>query len=72
MDTQTNNSMTANSDRMPQNGSTRTQNVTEPTVSDIATDIGQTLTTYARKRPEVVAMWSFGVGFVLAWKLKPW
>jgi hypothetical protein len=27
---------------------------------------------YARERPEVVAMWAFGVGFVLAWKLKPW
>jgi hypothetical protein len=27
---------------------------------------------YARERPEVVAMWAFGVGFVLGWKLKPW
>lgn len=27
---------------------------------------------YARERPEVVAMWAFGVGFILAWKLKPW
>jgi hypothetical protein len=27
---------------------------------------------YARERPEVVAMWAFGIGFVLAWKLKPW
>ena len=44
----------------------------QPTVSDIATDVGEALTTYAKKRPEVVAMWSFGIGFVLAWKLKPW
>ncbi len=27
---------------------------------------------YSRERPEVVAMWAFGIGFVLAWKLKPW
>jgi hypothetical protein len=27
---------------------------------------------YARERPEVVALWAFGIGFVLAWKLKPW
>lgn len=27
---------------------------------------------YARQRPEVVALWAFGIGFVLAWKLKPW
>jgi hypothetical protein len=27
---------------------------------------------YARQRPEVVALWAFGVGFVLGWKLKPW
>jgi hypothetical protein len=27
---------------------------------------------YARERPEVLAMWCFGIGFVLGWKLKPW
>ncbi len=27
---------------------------------------------YARERPDVVAMWCFGIGFVLGWKLKPW
>ena len=27
---------------------------------------------YTRERPEVVALWAFGVGFVLGWKLKPW
>ena len=27
---------------------------------------------YGRERPEVVAMWAFGLGFLLAWKLKPW
>ncbi len=27
---------------------------------------------YASERPEVVALWIFGLGFVLGWKLKPW
>jgi hypothetical protein len=27
---------------------------------------------YARQNPEVVALWCFGIGFVLGWKLKPW
>jgi hypothetical protein len=30
------------------------------------------LTDYARERPDVVAIWCFGIGFVLGWKLKPW
>lgn len=27
---------------------------------------------YSRERPEVLALWCFGIGFVLGWKLKPW
>jgi hypothetical protein len=27
---------------------------------------------YAREKPEVAALWCFGVGFILGWKLKPW
>ena len=27
---------------------------------------------YGRERPGVVALWCFGVGFVLGWKLKLW
>ena len=27
---------------------------------------------YARQRPEVVALWCLGIGFVLGWKLKIW
>lgn len=56
-----------------QSRSTRgTQTKEEPTLDDIVTDVTESLSAYAKKRPEVVAMWSFGVGFVLAWKLKPW
>ena len=32
----------------------------------------QFLRDYSRERPETVALWAFGLGFVLAWKLKPW
>jgi hypothetical protein len=27
---------------------------------------------YAKEHPEMVALWAFGMGFVLGWKLKPW
>jgi hypothetical protein len=27
---------------------------------------------YARKKPEVVALWCLGIGFVLGWKMKIW
>ena len=27
---------------------------------------------YARQKPEAAAMWCFGIGFVVGWKLKPW
>lgn len=35
-------------------------------------DVVQYLKDYARERPEVAALWCFGIGFVLGWKLKPW
>jgi hypothetical protein len=27
---------------------------------------------YAQSRPETIALWCLGIGFVLGWKLKPW
>ena len=27
---------------------------------------------YGRERPAIVALWCFGIGFVLGWKLKLW
>lgn len=30
------------------------------------------LKAYAKDRPEVVAMWCFGIGFILGWKSRPW
>ena len=27
---------------------------------------------YIRANPESAALWCFGIGFVLGWKIKPW
>jgi hypothetical protein len=37
-----------------------------------AQDILEYLRDYAREKPDVAALWCFGIGFVLGWKLKPW
>jgi hypothetical protein len=37
-----------------------------------AEDLVLYLRNYARERPDVAALWCFGIGFVLGWKLKPW
>lgn len=35
-------------------------------------DIADYIKEYARQKPEVAAMWCFGIGFIVGWKLKPW
>ena len=35
-------------------------------------DLTEYVREYAREKPEVVALWCLGIGFVLGWKLKPW
>lgn len=35
-------------------------------------DVVDYMRTYAREQPEMAALWCFGIGFVLGWKLKPW
>ncbi|WP_437207153.1 hypothetical protein [Planctomicrobium sp. SH664] len=35
-------------------------------------DLSLYLKAYAREKPEMAALWCFGIGFVLGWKLKPW
>ncbi len=37
-----------------------------------AQDIMDYFREYAREKPEMVALWCLGIGFVLGWKLKPW
>lgn len=36
------------------------------------TDLVKYFQQYTREKPEVVALWCVGIGFVLGWKLKPW
>lgn len=35
-------------------------------------DVLEYLKAYAREKPDVAALWCFGIGFVIGWKLKPW
>ena len=35
-------------------------------------DIFSYVRAYAREKPDVAALWCFGIGFILGWKLKPW
>jgi hypothetical protein len=37
-----------------------------------STDLVEYCKEYARQKPEMMALWCFGIGFVLGWKLKPW
>jgi hypothetical protein len=44
------------------------ENWAEATLRSVAESIED----YAREKPLSFAAWSFGIGFVLGWKLKPW
>ena len=35
-------------------------------------DAAAYLKAYAKERPDVAALWCFGIGFILGWKLKLW
>ncbi len=43
---------------------------TEPL--DPIDDFVEYVSTYARQNPGTTALWCFGVGFIIGWKLKPW
>jgi hypothetical protein len=53
---------------MVQASSTGPVNWAESTIHSV---VGS-LEDYARARPLSFAMWTFGIGFALGWKLKPW
>jgi hypothetical protein len=40
-------------------------------VSEPAKDILSLLQAYARDKPDVCAMWAFGLGVIVGWKLRP-
>jgi hypothetical protein len=35
-------------------------------------DLAEYFQEYARDNPGTAALWCFGIGFILGWKLKPW
>ena len=45
---------------------------TSQSVQEPLDELKSNLMDYARQRPELVALYCFGLGFVLGWKLKPW
>jgi hypothetical protein len=53
---------------MVQAGSTHPANWAESTIHSVV----DCLEEYARAKPLSFAIWSFGIGFALGWKLKPW
>jgi len=40
--------------------------------AEMGRDLVQYAREYARDNPEAAALWCFGIGFVLGWKLKIW
>jgi hypothetical protein len=42
------------------------------TLESVASDALERVKLYARDEPVSFALWAFGIGFVLGWKLKPW
>lgn len=41
-------------------------------VAEPANDILSLAKDYARDKPEVAAVWAFGLGVLVGWKIKPW
>ena len=35
-------------------------------------DVVEYVTAYARENPGAAALWCFGIGFIVGWRLKPW
>ncbi|HAH45049.1 hypothetical protein [Gimesia sp.] len=35
-------------------------------------DLVEYVSTYAQQNPGTAALWCFGIGFIVGWKLKPW
>lgn len=64
-----------NSETTVQQGNYQRPVGVEPQFDDItavADQVSRTFKRYAQERPDVVALWCLGIGFVLGWKMKPW
>jgi len=49
----------------------QTQVAAQHFVGEPAKDVLGMLRDYARQKPDVAAMWAFGLGIVVGWKLRP-
>jgi hypothetical protein len=69
---------TANSPRQSNEGDSRPSSTSgsrgdsESREMKLLNDVSRYVQDYARERPDVFAMWCFGAGFILGWRLKPW
>jgi hypothetical protein len=45
---------------------------TEHYVTEPAKDLFSLAKAYAKDKPEVAAVWAFGLGVIVGWKIKPW
>jgi len=52
--------------------SRQAEELRETDAVEMGRDMIEHLREYARENPETAALWCFGIGFVLGWKLKPW
>jgi len=41
-------------------------------VAEPAKDLLSLAKDYAKDKPEVAAVWAFGLGLIVGWKIKPW
>ncbi|QDT35310.1 hypothetical protein [Thalassoglobus polymorphus] len=35
-------------------------------------DVQEYVVKFAKQQPQTAALWCFGIGFLVGWKLKPW
>jgi hypothetical protein len=42
------------------------------TVEEMADQVLDSVSRFAREKPTTALLWALGIGFVLGWKLKPW
>lgn len=57
------------------NKSTNSRQAAAQTMEDpveVGRDLVQYAREYVRENPETAAIWCFGIGFLLGWKLKIW
>ncbi|WP_283432926.1 hypothetical protein [Neorhodopirellula lusitana] len=57
--------------RVAHSAAEATQDCAEYYVSEPAKDLFGLAKDYAKEKPDVAAMWAFGLGVIVGWKLKP-